>query len=82
MALYGLGRVYARQAERHDEDVQYTRGAMTMYSAALDACPTNNLAANELGVLLCRAGRPAEAVADFQRRSMSFPARPRTTTSR
>jgi len=67
MALYGLGKVYARLAERRDDDVQCVRGAMTMYCAALDACPTNNLAANELGVLLCRTGHPAEAVADFER---------------
>jgi tetratricopeptide (TPR) repeat protein len=67
MALYGLGKVYARLAERRDDDVQCTRGAMTMYCAALDACPSNNLAANELGVLLCRTGHPAEAVDNFVR---------------
>lgn len=67
MALYGLGKVFARQAERRDDDVQLTRDAMTMYSAALDACPENHLAANELGVLLCRTGHPAEAAAKFQR---------------
>jgi tetratricopeptide (TPR) repeat protein len=67
MALYGLGKVYSRLAERRDDDVQCTRGAMTMYCAALDACPDNNLAANELGVLLCRTGHPAEAVTNFVR---------------
>jgi len=67
MALYGLGRVNARLAERSDEDVQYTRNAMTMYCAAIDACPSNNLAANELGVLLCRSGHAAEAVENFTR---------------
>jgi tetratricopeptide (TPR) repeat protein len=67
MALYGLGKVYARQAERRDDDVQYTRGAMTMYSASLDACPDNHMAANELGVLLCRSGHPSEAVDRFKR---------------
>ncbi len=66
MALYGLGKVYSRLAERHDDDVQYTRGAMTMYAAALGACPDNSLAANELGVMLCRAGHPAEAVHKFE----------------
>jgi tetratricopeptide (TPR) repeat protein len=66
MALYGLGKVYARLAERRDNDVQCTRGAMTMYSAALDACPDNHMAANELGVLLCRTGHAAEAVPRFQ----------------
>ena len=67
MALYGLGKVYARLAERRDEDVQYTRNAMTMYSASLDACPDNYMAANELGVLLCRGGHAAEAVDRFKR---------------
>lgn len=67
MALYGLGKVYANLAERRDDDVQCVRGAMTMYSAALDACPSNNLAANELGVLLCRTGHPTEAIHNFQR---------------
>ena len=67
MALYGLGKVYSRLAERRDDDVQCVRGAMTMYCAALDACPDNNLAANELGVLLCRTGHPAEAVTNFVR---------------
>jgi tetratricopeptide (TPR) repeat protein len=67
MALYGLGKVYARLGERRDDDVQCIRGAMTMYCAALDACPTNNLAANELGVLLCRTGHPAEAIENFTR---------------
>ena len=67
MALYGLGKIYARLAERRDDDVQCTRGAMTMYSAALDACPNNNLAANELGVILCRTGHTPEAIDHFTR---------------
>jgi tetratricopeptide (TPR) repeat protein len=67
MALYGLGKVYSQLAERRDDDVQCTRGAMTMYCAALDACPNNNLAANELGVLLCRSGRTQEAIESFTR---------------
>jgi tetratricopeptide (TPR) repeat protein len=67
MALYGLGKVYARLAERRDDDVQYTRDAMTMYSAALDACPENHLAANELGVVLCRTGHAAESIRHFER---------------
>jgi tetratricopeptide (TPR) repeat protein len=67
MALYGLGKVYARLAERRDDDVQFTRSAMTMYSAALEACPNNHLAANELGVVLCRTGHPREAIQQFQR---------------
>lgn len=66
MALYGLGTIYGQLAGRSDEDVQLTRGAMTMYSAALAACPNNHLAANELGVLTCRAGRADEAAALFE----------------
>ena len=80
MALYGLGKVYARLAERRDDDVQCTRGAMTMYCAALDACPNNHLAANELGVLLCRTGHPAEAVDNFARAIDIAPSATRTTT--
>lgn len=67
MALYGLGKVYQRLAEQRDDDVTCIRGAMTMYCAALDACPNNNLAANELGVLQCRTGHPNAAIENFQR---------------
>jgi tetratricopeptide (TPR) repeat protein len=66
MALFGLGKVNARRAERNDDDVLATRSAMTMYLAALAACPVNHLAANELGVLLCRNGHAAEAVRLFE----------------
>ena len=59
MALHGLGKIYARLAERSDDDVQFTRSAMTMYSRGARDLPDNHLAANELGVLLCRtATRP------------------------
>ncbi|MEX2308215.1 MAG: hypothetical protein WD738_11510 [Pirellulales bacterium] len=67
MALYGLGRIYAQLAERKDDDLQFVRGAMTMYAAALAASPQNHLAANELGVLVCRTGRPSEAIRLFER---------------
>jgi tetratricopeptide (TPR) repeat protein len=67
MALYGLGRIDAQLAERKDDDVRFVRDAMTMYAAALAACPNNHLAANELGVLECRTGRPAEAARLFER---------------
>jgi tetratricopeptide (TPR) repeat protein len=66
MALYGLGRVHSRFAEVADDDVEQTRTATTMYAAAVVACPDNHLAANELGVLVCRAGRAHEAMALFQ----------------
>jgi hypothetical protein len=65
MALHGLGTIYGRLAQRNDDDVQFTRSAMTMYSAALAACPNNHLAANELGVLVCRSGRAEEAATLF-----------------
>jgi tetratricopeptide (TPR) repeat protein len=66
MALFGLGKVHARIAERRDDDVLSTRSAMTMYLAALAACPANHMAANELGVLLCRNGHPADAARMFE----------------
>ncbi|MCI0331824.1 MAG: hypothetical protein L0228_01200 [Planctomycetes bacterium] len=66
MALYGLGTIYARLSERGDDDVQLTRRAMTMHAAALAACPNNHMAANELGVLVCRAGRAEEAARLFK----------------
>jgi tetratricopeptide (TPR) repeat protein len=67
MALHGLGKIYARLAERNDDDVQLTQRASAMYSAALAARPDNHLAANELGVLLCRSGRAADAATLFER---------------
>ena len=73
MALYGLGRVHARLAEQSDDDVEQTRAATTMYAAAVAACPDNHLAANELGVLVCRAGRPQEATELFQQAIDSAP---------
>jgi tetratricopeptide (TPR) repeat protein len=66
MSLYGLGRVHARLAEQSDDDLEQTRVATTMYAAALEACPDNHLAANELGVLVCRAGRVEEACRLFE----------------
>jgi tetratricopeptide (TPR) repeat protein len=71
MALYGLGTIYSRLAARNDDEVQLTRNAITMYAAALDACPNNHLAANELGVLICRSGRANEAAALFKQ-SINF----------
>jgi tetratricopeptide (TPR) repeat protein len=65
MALHGLGTIYSRLAARNDDDVELSRAAKTMYGAALAACPNNHLAANELGVLVCRGGRDDEAAALF-----------------
>jgi tetratricopeptide (TPR) repeat protein len=67
MALYGLGKIHARLAERNDDDVQSTQRATAMFSAALAARPDNHLAANELGVLLCRSGHAATAAPLFER---------------
>ena len=67
MALHGLGKINARLAELTDDDVQHMRTATAMFSAALAARPDNHLAANELGVLLCKSGRPAEAARLFER---------------
>jgi tetratricopeptide (TPR) repeat protein len=66
MALFGLGKAYSRLADANEQDLLATRGALTMYSAAVTACPSNHLAANELAVLLCRAGHPAEAARLFE----------------
>jgi tetratricopeptide (TPR) repeat protein len=67
MALHGLGKINARLAELRDDDVQHVRAATAMFSAALVARPDNHLAANELGVLLCRNGRPGDAARLFER---------------
>jgi hypothetical protein len=67
MALHGLGKIYALLAARNDDDMQWTRRAHTMYSAALVARPDNHLAANELGVILCRSGRTVAAIELFAR---------------
>jgi tetratricopeptide (TPR) repeat protein len=66
MALHGLGKINVRLAELSDDDVQQVRVATAMFSAALAARPDNHLAANELGVLLCKSGRPGEAARLFE----------------
>jgi hypothetical protein len=66
MALYGLGKVHSRRADGGSDAIRSTRSAVTMYAAALAASPTNHLAANELGVLLCRTGHPVEAARLFE----------------
>jgi hypothetical protein len=67
MALHGLGKVATTLAQRGNGDPALVRCALTMYSAALATCPTNHLAANELGVLLVRDGRADEAARLFER---------------
>jgi tetratricopeptide (TPR) repeat protein len=67
MALHGLGKIYAQLAQTNADDVHFTQRARAMYTAALAVRPDNHLAANELGVLLCRSGRAAEAAPLFER---------------
>lgn len=66
MALHGLGKVHLRLARGGDNQLQHERTALAMFAAALDAGPRNHLAANEIGVLLSRAGYPAEASVMFR----------------
>lgn len=66
MALHGLGKIHARWAEIENEPLSDTRHSMTMYRAALVAHPRNHLAANELGVLLARAGRYEQAATSLE----------------
>ena len=62
MALYGLGRVYAAlAAEQHQLLRDPMPKALVFHQAALEAQPSNYLAANEIGVLLTQFGRYAEA---------------------
>jgi tetratricopeptide (TPR) repeat protein len=67
MSLHGLGKIYAQLAQNSGDDLLLTQRAMAMFAAALDARPDNHLAANELGVLLCRGGRAADAAPLFER---------------
>jgi tetratricopeptide (TPR) repeat protein len=67
MALYGLGKVHSRLARDAEGQLQHERKALVMYLSALDAAPGNYLAANEIGVLLTRAGEPAAASEMFRR---------------
>src|SRR5436305_4443242 len=65
MALYGLGRIATRWAESNKADAISAQTQMTMFGAAVAACPENSLAANELGVCLCQMGHPDDAVKLF-----------------
>ena len=60
MALYGLGKTYAR-LEAQSGDKLAGRKSMVLHQAALGAHQENHLAANELGVRLARAGRYDQA---------------------
>lgn len=60
MALYGLGKTYAR-LEAQSDDPSAGRKSAVMYRAAMDTHPQNYLAANELGVRLAKEGRYEQA---------------------
>lgn len=60
MALYGLGKSYAR-LEAQGGDATAGRKSLVMYRAAVDAHAQNFLAANELGVRLAQGGRYEQA---------------------
>ncbi|WP_145381924.1 tetratricopeptide repeat protein [Botrimarina mediterranea] len=60
MALYGLGKSYAR-LEAQGGDATAGRKSLVMYRAAVDAHSQNFLAANELGVRLAQDGRYEQA---------------------
>lgn len=62
MALYGLGKTYARMDAQHGDDTA-GRKSTVLFQAAVDAHAKNYLAANELGVGLARAGRIEQAAA-------------------
>jgi tetratricopeptide (TPR) repeat protein len=73
MALYGLGRIATRWAESNKADGISAQTQITMFAAAVAACPVNSLAANELGVCLCQSGRADEAAKLFERAVKTTP---------
>ena len=75
MALYGLGKLYIAISNQHRGDgVPAARPkAMLLLQAALIADPTNHMASNELGVLLARNSRHAEARAAFEHSVAAHP---------
>lgn len=60
MALYGLGKSYARLEAQGDAPTAGRKGTV-MFRAAVNTNTENYLAANELGVRLARAGRYQQA---------------------
>jgi tetratricopeptide (TPR) repeat protein len=62
MALRGLGRLHEELAKNQNSDVQAAAPkAVALYQAALLVAPTNFMAANDLGVMLARAGNLDDA---------------------
>jgi hypothetical protein len=75
-ALFGMGRVHALLAEEPASTVRNAAAkAEAYYAAAVRADAANWQAANELGVLLARQGRYAEAAAQL-RQSIAVQPRP------
>lgn len=67
MALHALGKLHAALASRSGADARLAKPtAVTFYQAALIACRQNHMAANDLGVLLARAGRHVDAAVAFE----------------
>jgi len=67
MALHGLGKLYTALAEQESLHTRSAESkAMTFFQAALLVEPKNYMAANDLGVLLARAGYYAEARAALE----------------
>lgn len=78
MALHGLGKVYAIMARENQTGfVMADSKAMVFHQAALLVDSRNYLAANDLGVLLCRIGRYDEA-RDSLLQSLAVWPQPRT----
>jgi hypothetical protein len=73
MALYGLGRIATRWSESNKADAISTQTQLTMFGAAVAACPANHLAANELGVCFCQTGHADEAAKLFEHTIQSAP---------
>jgi polysaccharide export outer membrane protein len=62
MAMRGLGKLHALLADGDSATIRAPRPkAMVYYQAALLVCRRNYMAANDLGVLLARAGRYEDA---------------------
>ena len=62
MALHALGKLHAALARKKGSPIVAPESkAVVFYQAALLAYPENSLAANDLGVLLARCGRSADA---------------------
>lgn len=67
MALHGLGKLHSALADQGALRIQAAESkAITFYQASLLVDPQNFLAANDLGVLLARAGHYGEARAALE----------------